>query len=151
GKKARGREKGGGNSGRGVRGVDFGLGIGFNPDSSGAPSLSVDSRSKAVNAVKSGMLTQFKSKFVAATSDSHKPGTNSNSSTSGIGRTVLSGFVSGGSIGGDINRAQKNTNTTITAAHSSVGTNASENLKGNAVQKSSQSSRERRRPSGWDR
>ncbi|PIA36967.1 hypothetical protein AQUCO_03100010v1 [Aquilegia coerulea] len=151
GKKARGREKGGGSSGRGVRGVDFGLGIGFHPDSTGASSLSGDNRSKAVNAVKTGMMTQFKNKFVAATSDSQKPGANSNSSTSGIGRTVLSGFVSGGSIGGDINRAQTNTNTIINPARTSVGTTTSENLKGNAVQKSSQSSRERRRPSGWDR
>ncbi|KAB2015762.1 hypothetical protein ERO13_D08G050600v2 [Gossypium hirsutum] len=147
GKKGRGR--GGGGSGRGVRGVDFGLGIGYNPESSNASSQAVQSRNAAVNSLKTGMMAQMKSNFVAASSNSQSQGFNNSSS---IRRPTLSGFVSGGTIGGDINRSQMTTsfNTAPTS-----GLNTSQNTGQNATQSSSESSRdrprERRRPSGWDR
>ncbi|KAK9086289.1 hypothetical protein Syun_028683 [Stephania yunnanensis] len=140
GKKGRERGKGGGGHGRGVRGVDFGLGIGFNPESSQTTSPSIPSRSSAVNALRTGMMAQFKSNFVAASSDSQ-------GNTFSNKRPTLTGFVSGGSIGGDINRAQ--------TASSSVPTPGSGTTNTNGSQRSSESSRdrarERRRPSGWDR
>ncbi|KAF9619822.1 hypothetical protein IFM89_009573 [Coptis chinensis] len=144
GKKTRGKGKGGGNSGRGVRGVDFGLGIGYSPESTGAPSAPVQSRSAAVSALKTGMMARFKSSFVAATPDFQNQG------TVAVTRPVLTGFVSGGSIGGDINRAQITTSNNL--PHTSVTT---QNSRENGGQKNGESSRdrprERRRPSGWDR
>ncbi|PPD71935.1 hypothetical protein GOBAR_DD31175 [Gossypium barbadense] len=126
GKKGRGR--GGGGSGRGVRGVDFGLGIGYNPESSNASSQAVQSRNAAVNSLKTGMMAQMKSNFVAASSNSQSQGFNNSSS---IRRPTLSGFVSGGTIGGDINRSQMTTsfNTAPTS-----GLNTSQNTGQNATQ-----------------
>ncbi|KAL5983523.1 hypothetical protein ACLOJK_017610 [Asimina triloba] len=94
GKRAGGRGKGCG--GRGVRGVDYGLGIGYNPESSGTPAQPVQTRSAAVNSLKTGMMVQFKSNFVAATSNPQSDG-----STFATTRPTLPGFVSGGSIGGE--------------------------------------------------
>ncbi|KAK8635614.1 hypothetical protein V6N13_004343 [Hibiscus sabdariffa] len=147
GKKGRGR--GGGGGGRGVRGVDYGLGIGYNPQPSNASSQAVQSRNAAVNSLKTGMMAQLKSNFVAASSNSHSQGFNSSSS---IRRPTLSGFVSGGTIGGDINRSQT-TSSSGTAPPS--GLNTSQSAGQNTSQRNSESSRdrprERRRPSGWDR
>ncbi|KAL2540422.1 DEAD-box ATP-dependent RNA helicase 24 [Abeliophyllum distichum] len=145
GKRAKGR--GGGN--RGVRGVDFGLGIGYTPESSAAPSP-VPGRSAAVNSLRTGMMAQFKSNFVAASSNSQNQVVNQNPGMHAAKRMALPGFVSGGTIGGDVHTA-KTTSSTITASVSNIAT---QNSGDNANQKRSESSRdrprERRRPSGWD-
>ncbi|XP_008808687.1 DEAD-box ATP-dependent RNA helicase 24-like [Phoenix dactylifera] len=147
GKKVGGKGKGGGGSGRGVRGVDYGLGIGYNPESTNATLQSVPNRSSTVSSLRTGMRAQFKSNFVAATSNPFGDGRNQ-SSVSSTGRPVLAGFVSGGSIGGEAYKLQPATSFTPT---SKLGGNTCEN--GN--QKNSESSgdrpRERKRPSGWDR
>ena len=110
GKKGKGRGGGGGGggggSGRGVRGVDFGLGIGYNPESNNTLPSSVPSRSAAVNSLRTGAMAQFKSKFVAASSNSQNQGLSNSSSAYANKRTALPGFVSGGSIGGDVYRTQ---------------------------------------------
>ncbi|KAI4301520.1 hypothetical protein L6164_034791 [Bauhinia variegata] len=147
GKKGRGR--GGGAGGRGVRGVDYGLGIGYNPESNSTSSNTAPSRSAAVNSLRTGMMAQFRSSFVAA-SNSQNQGFSNSTSIPANKRPALPGFVSGGSIGGDINTTQS------TAAYSSAtsAVNATTQNSGvNASQKNSESSRprERRRPSGWDR
>ncbi|KAF8394674.1 hypothetical protein HHK36_020890 [Tetracentron sinense] len=153
GKKARGRGGGGGGSGRGVRGVDFGLGIGYNPESTNTPSQPVPNRLAAVNALRTGMTAQFKSNFVAATSDSHNQARDSNSSIYANKRPVLAGFVSGGSIGGEMNRAQ--TTSSLSAVPMSGGNTTGQSSREIASQKNSESSkdrpRERRRAFGWDR
>lgn len=51
-------------------------------------------------------MAQFKSNFVAAASNSQSPGLNTSSSVYANKRPALRGFVSGGSIGGDMNRPQ---------------------------------------------
>jgi ATP-dependent RNA helicase DDX42 len=79
-----------------VRGVDFGLGIGYN---SGPGSQVPAPRSAAVNSLKTGMMQQFKSRFVSGASNTPR------SSTPSFVRPALHGFVSGGSIGGDANAA----------------------------------------------
>ncbi|KAK6937269.1 DEAD/DEAH box helicase domain [Dillenia turbinata] len=148
GKKGKGR----GGSGRGVRGVDFGLGIGYNPESNNTPSQPIQSRSAAVNSLRTGMMAQFKSNFVAASSDSQNQASSYSSSTYPYKRPALSGFVSGGSIGGDINRSQPTSFSS--AAPMPGGSTGSQNQNSNSSQRSSESSRERprerRRPSGWD-
>lgn len=101
GKKGKGR-----GGGRGVRGVDYGLGIGYSPEANITSSHSGQSRSAAVNSLRTGMMAQFKSSFVAASSNSQSQGVNNSSSMYANKRTALSGFVSGGSIGGDMNRNQ---------------------------------------------
>ncbi|CAI9767865.1 unnamed protein product [Fraxinus pennsylvanica] len=145
GKRAKGR--GGGN--RGVRGVDFGLGIGYNQESSAA-SNPVPSRSAAVNSLKTGMMAQFKSNFVAASSNSQNQVVNQNPGMHATKRMALPGFVSGGTIGGDIHTAK----TIGSIGTASVLNIATQNSGDNANQKRSESSRdrprERRRPSGWD-
>ncbi|KAK4558271.1 hypothetical protein RGQ29_007852 [Quercus rubra] len=156
GKKGKGRGGGGGGggggSGRGVRGVDFGLGIGYNPESNNTLPSSVPSRSAAVNSLRTGAMAQFKSKFVAASSNSQNQGLSNSSSAYANKRTALPGFVSGGSIGGDVYRTQ----TTISFCPAMSGVNSTSQISTeNATQKNPESSRdkprERRRPSGWDR
>ncbi|XP_010679397.2 DEAD-box ATP-dependent RNA helicase 24 isoform X1 [Beta vulgaris subsp. vulgaris] len=146
GKKGKGRGGGGGGGGRGVRGVDFGLGIGYNTESNNA-SFQPATRTAAVNSLRTGMMAQFKSNFVAASSSSQNQAT-SNSNTFVNKRPSLSGFVAGGTIGGD-NRPQSTSLTNYApASGGSIGGQ-------NSDQKSSESTRERprerRRPSGWDR
>uniref|UniRef100_A0A1J3FQT5 RNA helicase n=1 Tax=Noccaea caerulescens TaxID=107243 RepID=A0A1J3FQT5_NOCCA len=139
GKKGRGRGGGGGGN-RGVRGVDFGLGIGFNSES---PSQAAPSRSggapRAMNSVRTGVMAQFKNSFVAAT-----PSSNSQSQAYPNKRPSLMGFVSGGTIGGDMGRTQSQTPPPAAATASLH----------NSSQKNPQSSedrpRERKRRSGWD-
>ncbi|KAJ8440856.1 hypothetical protein Cgig2_000744 [Carnegiea gigantea] len=150
GKKGKGRGGGGGGGGgggRGVRGVDFGLGIGYNPDSNNASSPA--GRAAAVNSLRTGMMAQFKSSFVPASSNPQ----NSNSNMYASKRPALSGFVSGGTIGGDANRSQPATTTNYFQA--SGVNDASQSTAKNAGQRSSDSARdrarERKRPSGWDR
>ncbi|CAN6469038.1 unnamed protein product [Victoria cruziana] len=93
-------------SGRGVRGVDFGLGIGYNPDaSSKTQPQSASSRTAAVSSLKTGMMARFRSSFVAASSNSEGSSFNA-SNAPAIKRTALPGFVSGGSIGGEAPKAQ---------------------------------------------
>ncbi|KAF3666584.1 hypothetical protein FXO38_09019, partial [Capsicum annuum] len=76
-KKRQRRAKGrGGGSNRGVRGVDFDLGIGYNPESNNPPQSAALSRFATVNSLKTGTMTQFKSNFVAASSNSQNQGTN---------------------------------------------------------------------------
>ncbi|CAL1377930.1 unnamed protein product [Linum trigynum] len=158
GKKGKGR---GGGGNRGVRGVDFGLGIGYSPDSSWSSSQDRPGRSAAVNSIRTGMMGQFKSNFVAASSNSQNQGFNNNNhgpSHVPSTRPALRGFVSGGSIGGDANRIQTPSSTTLSgfaSAGSITGdANRSQNSSGNTSQKTPESSRskgrERRRPSGWD-
>lgn len=93
GKRAKGR--GGGN--RGVRGVDFGLGIGYSSEPKVASSSALG-RNSAVNSLRGGMMSQFKSSFVAASSNSQNQSSNNSSVNK---KMVLPGFVAGGSIGGD--------------------------------------------------
>lgn len=125
---------GSGGSGRGVRGVDYGLGIGYNPESSNTSSQAVHSRNAAVNSLKTGMMTQFKSSFVSASSNSQSQGFSSSSS---LRRPTLSGFVSGGTIGGDINRFQPASS--FTTAPTS-GLNTSQNSGQNTSQRMSERS-----------
>lgn len=96
----KGKGRGGGGGGRGVRGVDFGLGIGYNAEPSNTPPPTA-SRTAAVNSLRTGMMAQFKSSFVAASSNSPNQVI-----SSAYQRPALSGFVSGGTIGGDSNRPQ---------------------------------------------
>ncbi|GLT42648.1 hypothetical protein SLA2020_166380 [Shorea laevis] len=147
GKKGRGR-----GGGRGVRGVDFGLGIGYNPEPNNSSSHSVQSRSAAVNSLRTGMMTQFKSNFIAASSNSQSHGFSNSSSAHANKRPTLAGFVSGGTIGADINRTQPSS---FSPAPTSGANTTSQNSGENSGQKNSESSRDRprdrRRPSGWDR
>ncbi|KAL6225708.1 hypothetical protein ACLB2K_004557 [Fragaria x ananassa] len=146
GKKGKGRGGGrsggsGGNSGRGVRGVDFGLGIGYNPESNSSPSPAVTSRSAAVTSLRTGMMSQFKNKFVSATSNSPSQGSGNSLSVHANKRPALQGFVAGGSIGGGI-YAPQTTNT--------VSPNSGENSSQKSTESSRDKPRERRRRSGWD-
>ncbi|KAK6941089.1 Helicase, C-terminal [Dillenia turbinata] len=147
GKKGKGR----GGGGRGVRGVDFGLGIGYNPESNNTPSQSIQSRSAAVNSLRTGMMAQFKSNFVAASSNSQNQASSYSSSTYPYKRPALTGFVSGGSIGEDISRSQSTSFSS--SAPMPGGSTGSHNQNTNSSQRNSERSRERpreRRPSGWD-
>lgn len=136
----------------GVRGVDFGLGIGYNPESNSSPSPAVTSRSAAVTSLRTGMMSQFKTKFVSASSNSPSQGSGNSSSAHANKRPALRGFVAGGSIGGDIYRSQ--TTNTVSPAPASVANISSQNSGENSSQKPTESSRdkprERRRRSGWD-
>ncbi|XP_043723136.1 DEAD-box ATP-dependent RNA helicase 24-like [Telopea speciosissima] len=151
GKKAGGRGKGGGGSGRGVRGVDFGLGIGYEPGSGNTSSPSVQSRSVAVNSLKTGMMAQFRSSFVAASYDPQSQGTNSNPNAYANKRPMLPGFVSGGSIGGDISRTQPTSSLNPAPTFATAAANSRENRNQKNSESSRDRPRERRRPSGWDR
>ncbi|KAM1601548.1 hypothetical protein ACFX13_026344 [Malus domestica] len=148
GKKGRGR----GSGGRGVRGVDFGLGIGYNTESNNSSSNTVASRSAAVTPQRTGMMSQFKTKFVAASSNS--PSHGSGNSSSVPSRPALRGFVSGGSIGGDVYRTQTTSTITPAPPTSVINKTGPQNTGENSSQKPSESSREkpreRRRRSGWD-
>ncbi|CAN8314454.1 unnamed protein product [Cochlearia groenlandica] len=140
GKKGGGR--GGGSGNRGVRGVDFGLGIGFNSESSGTTSQAAPSRRGAINAVRTGVMAKFKNSFVAATP--------SNPQNQGYPnkRPSLVGFVSGGTIGGDMGRRTQSQTPPVAA------TTHNDSLHNSTSQKNPQSSqdrpRERKRRSGWD-
>ncbi|KAK9984890.1 hypothetical protein SO802_034415 [Lithocarpus litseifolius] len=153
GKKGKGRGGGGGGgggSGRGVRGVDFGLGIGYNPESNNTSPSSVPSRSAAVNSLRTGAMAQFKSKFVAASSNSQNQGLSKqfkcvcqqeNITT----RLCVWWFNWWRCI-----------QTTISFRPAMSGVNTTSQISTeNATQKNPESSRdkprERRRPSGWDR
>jgi ATP-dependent RNA helicase DDX42 len=103
----KGKGRGGGAGGKGVRGVDFGLGIGYSTESNNASSNAVPGRSAAVNSLRTGMMSQFRSSFVAASSTSQNEGFSNNTSMAVNKRPTLAGFVSGGSIGGDINTHQQ--------------------------------------------
>lgn len=143
GKRAKGR--GGGN--RGVRGVDFGLGIGYNTEpkvTSAVPS----GRSSAVNSLRAGVMTQFKSSFVAASSNSQNQGLNNSNK-----KMVLPGFVSGGSIGGGAGAPPSQT-TSSSPSPMPAGNTTNQNREQGSQGSSDRSRdrpRERRRPSGWDR
>lgn len=149
------RAKGRGGGGKGVRGVDYGMGIGYSAESSNllSSSAAVPSRSVAVNSLRTGMMSQFKNNFVAASSNSQNQGVNSSSSMYASKRTVLSGFVSGGTIGGNTGGAQ--TTGSVGAATIPSGNNSAGIARDDAMRKNLESSkerpRERRRPSGWDR
>ncbi|KAH7676417.1 RNA helicase protein [Dioscorea alata] len=145
GKKGSGRGKGGGGGGggRGVRGVDYGMGIGYNPGPSNTTSPSVPSRSATVNSLRTGMMAQFKSNFVSASSSSQSDSRNQASNS----RPVLKGFVSGGSIGGDTYKSQPAPS--FSSGPPAGNTRDSENQK--TPESSRDRPRERKRPSGWDR
>lgn len=129
-----GKGKGAG-GGRGVRGVDFGLGIGYSPELSSSSQTAPVSRSAAVNSLKTGMMAQFRSSFVAATSTPEID-------ASRASVPALPGFVSGGSIGGEARKAAPQ----ATSTHS-ISQNGRHFTSGSSGDKP----RERRRPSGWDR
>ncbi|KAJ4817137.1 DEAD-box ATP-dependent RNA helicase-like protein [Rhynchospora pubera] len=138
-----GRGKGGG-GGRGVRGVDFGLGIGYNADgpSSAPPSQSSANRSSVTNSLKTGMMQQFRSSFVSAS-------TNSQGSSAGLvptARPALRGFVSGGTIGGEAHKAPP-----VATIVPSPGIGSSSENGSRSNDSSRERTRERKRPSGWDR
>lgn len=84
--------------------MDFGLGIGYNPECSNTPSHPIQSRSAAVSSLKTGVMAQFKSSFVAASSNSQGQGLSNSSNTYANNRPSLPGFVPGGTIGGNVNR-----------------------------------------------
>ncbi|KAH6811215.1 P-loop containing nucleoside triphosphate hydrolases superfamily protein [Perilla frutescens var. frutescens] len=148
GKRAKGRGGGGGGGGgRGVRGVDFGLGIGYNPESN-AESNPPSNRSATVNSLRTGMMTQFRSNFVPASSNSQSQFVQSSSGTQANKRMVLRGFVSGGTIGGEM-PAGKVHGVTATSSASNITPNSGEIRKQTHSERDK--SRERRRPSGWDR
>lgn len=132
GKRAKGR---GGGGNRGVRGVDFGLGIGYNPESKSTPSNAVPSRSAAVNSLKTGMMAQFRSSFVAASTGSQNAGMSNSSGMYANKKTVLPGFVSGGSIGGGIHTAQTSSSVNSTPP---VYSGTSSQSRENASQKNSE-------------
>ncbi|KDP28272.1 hypothetical protein JCGZ_14043 [Jatropha curcas] len=149
GKKGKGRSAGG----RGVRGVDYGLGIGYNPESNSTTSNVAPSRPNTGNSVRTGAMTQFKSNFVVASSNSQSSNNYANK------RSALPGFVSGGSIGGDINRTQTTSSLPGFVSGGSISGDANrtqainQNSIGNPIQNTQSSrdrGRERRRPSGWD-
>ncbi|KAI3449387.1 hypothetical protein Pfo_006052 [Paulownia fortunei] len=144
GKRAKGR---GGGGGRGVRGVDYGLGIGYNPESNAVSNVT-PSRSAAVNSLRTGMMAQFRNNFVPASSNSQNQFVQNSSSVQTTKRMVLPGFVSGGTIGGDIH-APKINSTTATASASNTTLNSREIAK--QTHSDRDKARERRRPSGWDR
>lgn len=110
------RAKGRGGSGRGVRGVDYGLGIGYSAESSNPSTTTVPSRSAAVNSLRTGMMAQFKSNFVAASSNLQNQALGNSSGMNPNKKMALPGFVSGGTIGGDINASR--TSSTSNAATS---------------------------------
>ena len=60
-RKGKGRGGGRGSGSRGVRGVDFGLGIGYSPESNSSPSNMVSSQSATVYSLRTGMMTQLRS------------------------------------------------------------------------------------------
>lgn len=146
----KGKGRGGGAGGKGVRGVDFGLGIGYSTESNNASSNAVPGRSAAVNSLRTGMMSQFRSSFVAASSTSQNEGFSNNTSMAVNKRPTLAGFVSGGSIGGDINTHQQTASynpapSTVNSTSQNSGVNPGQN------NTNSSKPRERRRPSGWDR
>lgn len=100
-------------------------------------------------------MTQFKGKFVAASSNSQNQGFINSSVPNANTRTPLRGFVSGGSIGGDVNAAWATNLSTPAAAAPMSGVHSTyRSSSEDASHKNSESSRdrpkERRRRSGWD-
>ncbi|CAN4112807.1 unnamed protein product [Withania somnifera] len=102
-------------------------------------SRAIPNPSAAVNSLRTGMMAQFKSSFVAASSNSQNQGMNSTAEAFPNKKMILHGFVSGGTIGGDSNTSSSSS--TFAAAKSGAYT----------YSHSKEKSRERRRPSGWDR
>ncbi|KAF0915444.1 hypothetical protein E2562_036292 [Oryza meyeriana var. granulata] len=151
--KKSGKGKGGGGGsvargrGRGVRGVDFGLGIGYNAESgSQVPAP----RSAAVNSLKTGMMQNFKSSFVSASSNTSSNSTPSRGAPPSFVRPALRGFVSGGTIGGDSNPARAVQPAPSLVPASRPAESTIENANPNP-ESSRGRPRERKRPSGWDR
>lgn len=165
------REERRGGGGRSVRGVDFGMGLGYKPDTDTIKASQVNkkvdipNRGAAVDALKVGMMARFKNSFVAASAGSatgsamfastptQQLGQNpahQGRSLGGIGYGnngkghTLSGFVSGGSIGGGMPQGHaRGLPAGFTSAGSNVNTDSTPSDK--------EHSRNRRRPSGWDR
>lgn len=96
--------------------MDFGMGIGYNPVSTNSSSTSVPGRSAAVDSLRTGMMTQFRSSFVAASSNPQNQGMNNSSSAYPGRRPALSGFVSGGTIGGDAYKPQSSSTSSTTTS-----------------------------------
>ncbi|XP_019197538.1 PREDICTED: DEAD-box ATP-dependent RNA helicase 24 [Ipomoea nil] len=141
------RAKGRGGSGRGVRGVDYGLGIGYSAESSNAPTTTVPSRSAAVNSLRTGMMAQFKSNFVAASSNLQNQALGNSSGMNPNKKMALPGFVSGGTIGGDTNASRTSSISNAATSVQKPREDASHLSSGSSRDRQ----RERRRPSGWDR
>ncbi|KQK21989.1 DEAD-box ATP-dependent RNA helicase 24 [Brachypodium distachyon] len=131
--------------GRGIRGVDFGLGIGYSTES--GPQVPAP-RSATVNALKTGMMQNFKSSFVSAASS--MPSNSAPLRAAQFVRPALRGFVSGGTIGGDAGAARPAPPAPSFVSTSRPAGNTNENT--NTTPESSRDQRrERKRPSGWDR
>lgn len=81
--------------------MDFGLGIGYSAEPKAEPNPA-PSRSATVNSLKTGMMAQFRSNFVPASSSSPNQFVQNSSMSQPNNRKVLAGFVSGGTIGGDM-------------------------------------------------
>lgn len=95
--------------------MDFGLGIGYNPESSSS-SVAAPNRSTAVNSLRTGIMAQFKNSFVPASSNSHNQFVSNSAGVQANKRTVLSGFVSGGTIGGEMHAPKINSTTAPASA-----------------------------------
>lgn len=107
--------------------MDYGLGIGYNPESNAASNVT-PSRSAAVNSLRTGVMAQFRSNFVPASSNSQNQFVQSSSGIQANKRMVLPGFVSGGTIGGDLPAAKINS-ATATASASNTTPNSRETAK----------------------
>ncbi|KAL0371551.1 UNVERIFIED_CONTAM: DEAD-box ATP-dependent RNA helicase 24 [Sesamum angustifolium] len=113
------RAKGRGGGGRGVRGVDYGLGIGYSPESNAASSVA-PTRSAAVNSLRTGMMAQFRNNFVPASSNSQNQFVQNSTGVQTNKRMVLPGFVSGGTIGGDLHAVQINSTASAASASNTI-------------------------------
>ncbi|XP_051181526.1 DEAD-box ATP-dependent RNA helicase 24 [Lolium perenne] len=123
--------------GRGIRGVDFGLGIGYGDSGPQVPAP----RSATVNTLKTGMMQNFKSSFVSASSSAPSNSAPSRGAAPFV-KPALRGFVSGGTIGGGPPAPS------FVPAARPAGNN---NENGNSnPERSKEQRRERKRPSGWD-
>ncbi|KAL0435986.1 UNVERIFIED_CONTAM: DEAD-box ATP-dependent RNA helicase 24 [Sesamum radiatum] len=76
-----------------VLGVDYGLGIGYSPESNAASSVA-PTRSAAVNSLRTGMMAQFRNNFVPASSNSQNQFVQNSTGVQPNKRMVLPGFVS---------------------------------------------------------
>lgn len=106
--------------------MDFGQGIGYNSESNTA-SNPVPSRSTAVNSLRTGMMAQFKNNFVAASSNSQNQVANQNPVMHAAKRMALPGFVSGGTIGGEVHTIKTTSSTGAAAVSNTAAQNSGDN------------------------
>eukprot|EP00249_Psilotum_nudum_P022633 c28591_g1_i1 orf=474-2897(-) len=164
-KGGRGQGKGGtgGGGSKSIRGVDYGLGIGYKPDADSKPSSTlgrseIQNRGAAVDALKMGMMARFKSSFVAASSGNiggsgalmSTPMLQSNQSS--FQGQATSGFVSAVSLGGVVsNNHDWDRDYRVDRDSYDHRGNGTFSSKERGADSGRERQRERRRPSGWDR